>query len=83
MWVPLEKKKKQNQNIKGEMGKDVRVTEKRKEFFSFCFYFILRFFSQIQGKPSVRIRRDKHGKCSTRRGLRVSTRNTRFHREFR
>ena len=55
MWVPLEKKNKtkQNQNIKGEMGKDVRVVEKRKEFFSFCFYFILRFFLRFkENRPS-------------------------------
>ena len=48
----------------------------------FCFYSIV-FLSQILEFLSVRIRRDKHGKCSTRRGLRVSTRNTRFHQVFR
>ena len=54
---------------------------------SFCFFLIffssISFLSQIHEFLTVRIRRDKHEKCFTRRGLRVSTRNTRFHQEFR
>ena len=45
-------------------------------------FFSLSFF-KIYENLSVGFRQDKHGKCSTRRGLRVSTRNTRFHLEFR
>ena len=54
--------------------------EERNVFFSFYFSNLL---SQIHEFLIVRIRRDQHEKCSTRRGLRVSTRNTRFHRVFR
>ena len=44
---------------------------------------LLNLLSSILEFLTVRIRRVKHGKCSTRQGLRVSTKNTRFHREFR
>ena len=80
--TPKEKKKKkmQKQNDGNQNGSE---RERGCRVIFFNFFFLLLGFSQIQGKSSVRIRRDKHGKCSTRRGLRVSTRNTRFHREFR
>ena len=35
------------------------------------FFFSLIVFSQIHGNLTVGIRREKHEKCSTRRGLRV------------
>ena len=47
------------------------------------FNFFISFLSQIYENLTAGFRRDKHEKCSTLRGLRVGTRNTRFHREFR
>ena len=41
------------------------------------------FLYQIYENLTDGFRRDKHKKCSTRRGLRVSTKNKGFHREFR
>ena len=74
MWVPHQKKK-----TKGS-GRGVKSVEKREKFLSF---FYSNLSSQIHENLTVEIRRDKHEKCSTRRGLRVGTRNTRFHLEFR
>ena len=53
------------------------------ESFFFKFFFSFIRFSQIYENLTVGIRRDKHEKCSTRRGLRVGTKNKGFHREFR
>ena len=75
-----EKEKKiKDKNLKKQMKDGQKAFE---FFFSFHFFLLLVLF-QIPEFLTVRIRRDKHEKCSTRRGLRVSTRNTRFHREFR
>ena len=77
---PTSKKKKKritNLNVEGKSvgGEDT----KRWSFFNF---FLYKFISQIYGNLTVGFRRDKHEKCSTQQGLRVSTRNTGFHREF-
>ena len=74
--TPKEKEKKKNKI------KTLKVWafggDSRERLFLVLFFFI-NIISQILEFLSVRIRRDKHGKCSTRRELRVSTRNTRFH----
>ena len=72
-------KKKKKTNI--SLASD-RKAERVGETFVLFFIFLL-FHYQIYENLSARIRRDKNEKCSMRRGLRVSTRNTRFHREFR
>ena len=85
MWVPLEKKekekkkKKQTNIVRNSNSRTERKLENR-EVFKF---FIYSFLSQIYENLTAGFRRDKHEKCSTRRGLRVSTKNTGFHREFR
>ena len=59
---PTSKKNKNKKEVRCEMvGRTLRGREKREVFNFFSFLG----FSQIQGKSSVRIRRDKHGKCST------------------
>ena len=45
-------------------------------------FFLLNLLSSILEFLTVGFRRVKHEKCSTRRGLRVGTKNTGFHREF-
>ena len=77
MWVPLLKKKEYNKAL------EFRRTEVNgvREVFNFNFSFLLS--SQIHENLTVEIRRDKHEKCSTRRGLRVGTKNKGFHQEFR
>ena len=80
MGPTLKKNKtKQTKQTKGS-GRGVKSVEKR-EIFKFFFYSIR--FSQIYGNLTVGFRQDKHEKCYMRRGLRVGTRNTRFHLEFR
>ena len=54
--------------------------KKNSVFFSF---YSLSLPSQIHENLTVGIRRDKHEKCCTRRGLRVGSKNKGFHREFR
>ena len=73
MWVPLKEKK----NIKAKSldGDHKDEIEELKKFY----FYSLSFLSQIPEFLTVRIRRDKYEKCSTRLGLRVSTRNIRFH----
>ena len=75
------KKKKDKTNKQKEM--DGMAAERQREKREVLFFFPLSFLSQIPEFLTFGFRRDKHEKCSTRRGLRVSTRNTRFHREFR
>ena len=83
MWVPYQKKKKKKIKDKN-LKKQMKDGHKAFEIFFFTFYFfLLLVLSQIPEFLTVRIRRDKHEKFSTRRGLRVSTKNTGFHREFR
>ena len=77
---PIKKKTKQTMKRKEEDGIG-NVENLRESILVFFFFSIL--FSQIHKNLTVRICRDKHEKCSTRRGLRVGTRNTGFHREFR
>ena len=74
MWVPLKKNNK-TKTQSASHGIDRRV---REEFF-FLIFFLFSYFSNLRKSD----RRDKHEKCSTRRGLRVGTKNTGFHREFR
>ena len=61
--------------------------EQRRAFgfyiFFYYFIFLLSLISSFHGVPITGSRRDKHGKCSTRRGLRVSTKNIEFYLEFR
>ena len=82
-WVPQKKTKakQNNKQVKWIDGETERNGERRENFFKN--YFLFSFLSQIYENLTVGIRRDKHEKCSTIRGLLVSTKNTRFHREFR
>ena len=80
MRVPLQKKKRiSNRHKDGREKEFVQIRE--------IFYFLIFYFSnliyQIYENLTVGFRRDKHEKCSTRRGLRVGTKNMGFHREFR
>ena len=78
MWVPLKKKThKRNGSCRQRDGASERY------FFNFFSFSLLSLLSSIHGVPTVGFRRVKHEKCSTRRGLRVGTKNTGFHREFR
>ena len=84
MWVPL----KESEKNKNKTKKNIKIkcieerTERRSEERTFKKILYL-FISQIYGNLTVGIRRDKHEKCSTGRGLRVGTKNKGFHREFR
>ena len=80
MWVPQKKKKVKTDKQKEMNGMADERQRGKREVFNF---FPLSFLSQILEFLTVGFRQDKHEKCSTRRGLRVSTRNARFHREFR
>ena len=66
---------KRKNEIKEMKGKNRREGK----FILFLFYKLL---SLIHRVSIVRIRRAKNESSSTRRGLRVSTKNTGFHREF-
>ena len=81
MWVPLKEKKKMKSKMKGR--RDRRETEgaSRENFYFSILFFLL--FSKIHGNLTVGFRRVKNEKCSTRRGLRVGTKNIEFHLEFR
>ena len=81
MWVPHQKKKQKNKNKMKAKGRRARRPERFFLIF-FSFYFS-NLISQIYENLTVGFHRDKHGKCSTGRGLRVSTKNPGFHREFR
>ena len=82
MWVPhKEFKKKRSKNKK--LRETKRGGERSGKESFFIIFFLNYVHSQILKFPTIGFRRDKHGKCSTQRGLRVSTKNTRFHREFR
>ena len=83
MWVPYQKKKKKNKKMKFKTNGMTEEMQRKRVGEVILIFFLLLVLSQIYGNLSVGFRRDKHGKCSTRRGLRVSTKNTRFHREFR
>ena len=48
----------------------------------FLIFFLLLLLSSIYGNRIVGIRRAKKAKCSIRRGLRMGTKNTGFHRVF-
>ena len=80
---PITKKKKNTnkQKLKEKAGRE--IIRPAVEIKIFYFFYFQNFLSQIHEFLTVRIRRDKHGKCSKRRGLRMNTRNRRFHREFR
>ena len=79
MWVPLKGKEK---NKKDEKQTDEKI-DRGVERVHFIFFFSLSFLFQIYENLTVGFHRDKHEKCSTRRGLRVGTKNTGFQREFR
>ena len=82
MWVPHKELKKKKIK-KEEIERDGERRREKWEGEFFLIFFLYYFHSQILKFPTVGFRRDKHGKCSKRRGLRVSTKNMRFHREFR
>ena len=78
---PTQRKKNERQNKQRKKNEQTAgAWRTRGENYFFCF---LKFLSQIYKNLTVGFRRDKHEKCSTGRGLRVSTKNTGFHREFR
>ena len=73
------KKKKKKQKLFKSVHEQ-RGSNEGERFFNFS---LLNLLSSIHGVPTVRFCRVKHEKCSTRRDLRVGTKNTGFHREFR
>ena len=75
---PTSKEKKNN---KRQKLKEAGITDSLLNFFFFSFFFLLLVLSQILEFLTVRIRRDKHEKWSTRRGLCVSTKNMGFFTE--
>ena len=81
IWVPLKEKEKKNKSkhSKSNWCKDLREVASRRRVFFLSFFFFYSFFSDLRKFD----RRDKHEKCSTRRGLRVGTKNKGFHRKFR
>ena len=72
---PNKQKKEKGNNANGV--RENEISEEKK------ILFLLFKFSQIYENLTFGFRRDKHKKCSTRRGLRVRTKNMGFHREFR
>ena len=80
MWVLLKEKEKKRIKKQTEGKKPAEAFGKGENFFK---NFLSSFLSQIHENMTVGFRRDKHEKCSARRWLRVSTRNTGFHREYR
>ena len=73
-------KKKINKGFKTKrqtVGREQRGKEKE-----ILFIYFLSLLSSIYGNQTVGIRRDKKEKCSTRGGLRVSTKNKGFHQDF-
>ena len=79
MWVPFKKKIK----VLHPIDREAERCEVRDFFSFFFFFFAFLLSSQIHENMRVGIRRDKHEKCSTRRGLRMGTKNKGFHIEFR
>ena len=74
MWVLLEKNHKSKKWLDGQQKDETK---------KILFFFLSIRFSQIHENLTVGIRRAKNKKCSTRRGLCVGTKKTRFHLEFR
>ena len=77
---PIEKKEKKKNNKAHQT--EFALCENLRESI-LVFFFLLLLSSQIHENMTVGFRRAKNEKCSTRRGLRVGTKNTGFHREFR
>ena len=80
MWVPHKKTQAKTKQKESEGTAEAWEMISEREKKKICFLFII---SQIPEFLTVGFRRDKHEKCSMRRGLCVSTKNTGFHREFR
>ena len=78
------KKKKKSEGT-AEAWEMISQREKKKKniYIYIYIYFFLFILSQIYENLTAGFRQDKHEKCFTRRGLRVSTKNTGFHVEFR
>ena len=76
IWVPLKKNKTQQNEAERTNRRGEPKTEREKNIYIF---FISLLSSQIHGNLTVGFRRVKNEKCSTRRGLRVGTKNTGFH----
>ena len=78
------KKTKAKQNKTKEMKiKSFTDRDGERETIRFFLFSLLNLLSSIPEFLTVGFRRVKHEKCSTRRGLRVGTKNTGFHLEFR
>ena len=75
---PTSKKNENDEKQKG-IRKDQNGIRREIER-NFLNFFSSSLLSQIHENLSIRIRRDKHGKCSTRRELRMSTKITGFRR---
>ena len=75
MWVPL---KKNMSKTKSEECFETQTAEKN----YFLVFILFASFSDLR-KSDRRNSSVKNEKCSTRRGLRMGTKNTGFHREFR
>ena len=78
----LEKNKQTKQNKRYKNQKEF-FTGRDDERQSGFLFLVLNIISSIPEFLTVGFRRVKHEKCSTQRGIRVRTKNTGFHREFR
>ena len=78
---PTKKNQTKDDEKQNQVGRG--VTKERGERDSFKFFLFSLVISQIYENQTVGFRQDKHEKCSRKRGLRVGTKNTGFHREFR
>ena len=80
IWVPLKEKEKKKKKKRNIIVRNSEMDRTKFEKRSFLIFFLFSFLSQIHENLTIGNRRDKHEKCSTRRGLHVGTRNTGFHR---
>ena len=83
MWVPLSIKKKKQKNKTNKQNKKLLSVQTDRDGGEILIFSLLNLLSSILEFLIVGFRWAKNEKRYTRRGLRVGTKNTGFHREFR
>ena len=78
---PTKKKRQTNKRKWKEENKSklLKIKSSSREVSFFLVFIFSNLLYRIYENLTVEFRQDKHEKCSMRRGLRVSTRNTGFH----